>query len=201
MGNAFMQTQLGAGGFAPGEDSALLAAIDAAPGELVQLDLKGLANANGIVRADPKAAKPADAKPAGDKKMGFFAGLFNKLTRFHFEGREEKNGKPPDYATLTAPGSKWKLLPKAMSIFHDNGIGKPELKFVHPDGREAVIDGDTHEPVLDAKCMATFNYVNPMPMDEVHGPVDLVKMAGKNIGHFVTDVIPYLVGGNVRGPN
>lgn len=201
-GNAFMQGQMAASGFAPGEDSALLDAIDAAPAEVAVLDLKGIAAQNGITRVDPKAAnQAADAKPAGDKKMGFFQSLYMKLTRFHFEGREEKNGGPPTYEELTASGSKWKLLPKAMSVFHDNGIGKPELKFVHPDGREAVVDGDTHEPITDARYMPTFNYVNPMPMDEIHGPVDLVKFAGKNLGHFVADVLPYAVGGNVRGPN
>lgn len=203
MGNAFMASKL-AGGMTPEEESSLLDGIDAAPPEVAALDLKGLAAANGIVRSDPAAANAnasADAKSAGDKKTGFFQGLYLKLTRFHFEGRDEKNGKPPSYEELVKPGSGWKLLPKAMSVFHDNGKGEAELKFVHEDGREAVIDGDTKQPLLDAKYMATYNYVNPMPMDEVHGPIDLLKFAGKNLGHFITDVVPYAVGGNVRGEN
>jgi hypothetical protein len=198
MGNSFMQDEM-CGFEDEQEESSLLEGVEAGGPAVDELELDQVAADAGVGPEGTDAAK-AGGK-AEDPKMGFFEGMYKKLTKWHFEGREEKNGKPPDYDELTKPGSEWKLLPQAMSVFHDNGVGKPELKFVHPDGREAVIDGDTHEPVTDAKYMPTYNYVNPMPMDEIKGPTDLVKFAGKNIGHFLTDVVPYAIGGNVRGEN
>lgn len=195
MGNSFMQSEMDAG-FSQEEEAGVLDAVAAGGPAVDELDLDEVAADSGIGPEADKAAGKAE-----DPKMGFWQGLYKKLTAFHFEGREEKNGKPPGYDELTAPGSEWKLLPEAMSVFHDNKVGKPELKFVHPDGREAVIDGDTHEPVTDAKFMPTYNYVNPMPMDDIKGPADLIKFAGKNLGHFFADVVPYAIGGNVRGEN
>jgi hypothetical protein len=77
--------------------------------------------------------------------------------------------------------------------------GKAELKFVHEDGREAVFDGDTLQFYRDPRFVGTYNYVNPVAASEVRGVGSALKFVGKNIGHFVTDVIPYAVLGNVRG--
>lgn len=125
--------------------------------------------------------------------------LYTGATAWHFEGREARNGPPPSREELEGADSEWQLLPTEMSVFHDNGVGEPELKYIHPDGREAVIDGDTGEHVTDPRYVATYNYVNPMTFEEVEGLSDLPAWAGSNIGHFVADVIPYFIGGNVRG--
>ncbi len=59
----------------------------------------------------------------------------------------------------TTPG--WTELPPSQSVFHDNGTGLPERKFIHVDGREAVYDGDTGQVITDPEVAGTYNYVNP----------------------------------------
>ncbi len=70
---------------------------------------------------------------------------------------------------------------------------------MHSDGREAVFDGDTLEFVRDPRYVGTYNYVNPVAASEVTGVGSALKFVGKNVGHFVTDVVPFAVLGNVRG--
>ena len=64
--------------------------------------------------------------------------VYNKATGWHFEGRSALNGPHPTYGDVTSPNSDWIQLPSEQSIHHDNGVGNPELKFIHPSGREAV---------------------------------------------------------------
>lgn len=125
---------------------------------------------------------------------------WKRLTDWHFEGRRRLNKEKriPSFEEIQN-NPKWTLLPQAMSVFHDNGKGKPELKFVSTDGREAVFDGDTHELLMDPRFMPTYNYVNPMKASEVDGVGSAARFVGKNIGHFAADVVPYWIGGNVRG--
>jgi hypothetical protein len=47
--------------------------------------------------------------------------------------------------------------------------------------------------------MPTYNYVNPMAASEVDGVGSALEFAGRNAGHFLADVVPYYLGGNVRG--
>ncbi|WP_299003637.1 FG-GAP-like repeat-containing protein [uncultured Shewanella sp.] len=136
------------------------------------------------------------------KGDGFFKGLWKKATSWHFEGRDARNGNLPNYEQATGQGSEWTLLSTDQSIFHDNGVGKPELKFIHPDGREAVFNGDTLSLVTDPKYVGTYNYVNPAPVpDKWYDVGGWGVYAGKGFGHMVLDVAPYGVGGNVRGAN
>uniref|UniRef100_UPI00259209B7 hypothetical protein n=1 Tax=uncultured Psychrobacter sp. TaxID=259303 RepID=UPI00259209B7 len=122
------------------------------------------------------------------------------LTAWHFEGRDARNGLHPTYAQVTAKNTKWRLLSPEESIFHDNGVGKPEKKFIHPDGREAVFDGNCLCAVTDPKYKPTYNYVNPGKKPrgwyDVKGWNDYVH---RGIGHGVADVVPYFIGGNDRG--
>ena len=76
---------------------------------------------------------------------------------------------------------------------HDNKRGKPELKYVLLDSsgwgsREVVFDGDTLEPITDPRYMGTYNYVN------------FRGTFVTGVGHFLFDMLPYYIGGNVRGP-
>lgn len=136
------------------------------------------------------------------KGDGFFKGLWKKATGWHFEGRDARNGNLPTYEQATGQGSEWTLLSPEQSIFHDNGVGKPELKFIHPDGREAVFNGDTLSLVTDPKYVGTYNYVNPAPVpDRWYDVGGWGAYAGKGLGHLVLDVVPYAAGGNVRGEN
>lgn len=128
--------------------------------------------------------------------------IYTKVTEFHFEKREKLNGKHPTFEEVSSADSEWILLDKSMSIYHDNKIGKNEMKFVHPDGREAVFDGDTLEPVVDHKYKATYNYVSPVRIPE--NKLDLIRWMNfgvKGVGHLLMDVVPYYLTGkkNERG--
>ena len=84
-----------------------------------------------------------------------------------------------------------------MSIYHDNDKGKPELKYVNSDGREAVFDGDSLKPVNDPKYKATYNYVAPptppTSIADINGWGEFVV---KGVGHFGADMVPYYVTGS-----
>lgn len=123
-----------------------------------------------------------------------------RLEYFHYEQRKEMNGPPPTYEEVKDPASGWVRLPVEMSIYHDNHEGEPELKFIHPDGREAVFDGDDHILVTDPRYIGTYNYINPslQPEDFPTNKEELLKWVefGKTgIGHVVTDVVPYYMVG------
>ena len=121
--------------------------------------------------------------------------LWYDATYFHFEGREQLNQPYPSYEEVTAENSLWILLPPEQSIYHDNGVGAPEKKYIHPDGREAVFDGDTHEPVTDPQYMATYNYSVPY-----YNPEEglTVKTVTSYFLHFVKDMLPYYLLNNTR---
>ncbi|MCA1321618.1 hypothetical protein LC085_17060 [Bacillus tianshenii] len=137
--------------------------------------------------------KSMEIAPGGDKALRAFEYL-------HYDHRDAMNGPHPSYKEVLKERSEWTQLPEDMSVYHDNGVGKPELKFIHPDGREAVFDGDTFEPVTDAKYKGTYNYINTsLPPGEfpkdLDGVMDWIEFSKNGLGHVVTDVIPYhLVG-------
>ncbi|MCC3358122.1 hypothetical protein [Bacillus sp. REN16] len=119
---------------------------------------------------------------------------------FHYEQRDQMNGPHPTYQEAKDPGLGWIELPESMSIFHDDNNGKPERKFIHPDGREAVFDGDTLEPVTDARYKGTYNYINPTIApkgfpNSKQDILDWVEYGKAGLGHVVTDVIPYYMVG------
>uniref|UniRef100_UPI001D12FDBA RHS repeat domain-containing protein n=1 Tax=Psychrobacter sp. HII-4 TaxID=1569264 RepID=UPI001D12FDBA len=122
------------------------------------------------------------------------------LTAWHFEGRDARNGLHSTYNEVRNKRNGWSPLSEEQSIFHDDGVGKKELKYVHPDGREAVFNGDCLCPEIRPQYKATYNYINPGVVPEnwynIPGWDKYVK---DMIGHGVVDVLPYLGGGNVRG--
>ena len=122
-------------------------------------------------------------------------------TFWHFEGRAAKNINLPSYGQATGEGSQWNLLSPEESVFHDDGVGNAELKYIHPDGREADFNGDTLELLTHPEYIGTYNYVNPAPKPQNWYNVGGWGVwAGKGLAHGLVDVAPYLVGGNVRGP-
>jgi hypothetical protein len=84
-------------------------------------------------------------------------GLYVSATAWHFENRHALNTNLPSLDQATGEGSKWLELPRSMSIYHDNEVGCPERKFIHPDGREAVFDGDTSQHVTDPRSLSDFH--------------------------------------------
>ena len=81
-------------------------------------------------------------------------------------------------------------------MFHDNGIGNPEQKFIHDKGREAIYDGDTGGLVTDPDLRGTFNYVPPEPFS--FNPLLWDDYIINNGGHILYDVLPYILLGNDR---
>lgn len=80
-----------------------------------------------------------------------------------------------------------------MSIYHQNGFGEPELKFICDDGREAVFTKDfsedgSYQLYTDPRYKGTYNYCNP------------VNILGY-VGHFFADMVPYYLTGNSNERN
>ncbi|RFB12158.1 hypothetical protein DZB84_19585 [Bacillus sp. HNG] len=123
-----------------------------------------------------------------------------KYEYLHYEQRDKLNEPHPTYKEVRNPRLGWIELPESMSVFHDDNKGEPEKKFIHPDGREAVFDGDTLKPVTDARYKGTYNYINPTLMPEgfpnsKQDILDWVEYGKTGLGHVVTDVIPYYMVG------
>ena len=154
----------------------------------------------GVVSLAPNSVTTLPTVTVTDSRPGLLSRVWNALTGWHFEGRTARNGTPPTYDQARAQGSGWQLLGPAQSIYHDNGVGQPELKYIHPSGREVVFNGDTLQPITDPRYAGTYNYVNPAPAPENWYNVGgWLSFAGRGVGHLVTDVVPYWMGGNVRG--
>lgn len=117
---------------------------------------------------------------------------------WHFEGRDALNNNIPATAEQAEPAGGT-LLPPEMSKYHDNGIGETEQKFIFPDGREAVYDGDTGQLVTDPRFKGTYNYVNPAELS--WNPLKWPEIYWRGLGHFYTDMLPYYMWGNNRPPD
>jgi hypothetical protein len=124
------------------------------------------------------------------------------LTTPHYEIRHRLN-KGTENLTLkdvTQDDSGWREVPKWQTLYHDDGDEYPELKYIHPDGREVVFDGKTGEVMTDPRYLGTYNYIMPaQPPEDFLDIKGWKAFAKKGIGHYVVDVLPYLTGGNVRG--
>jgi hypothetical protein len=160
--------------------------------------------------AGPGMAAQREAMSAPEEESSFLGravdwvadkgrGAYEAATDWHFEGRDARNGEIPPKEVLDDPSSGWKLLPPSLSTYHQNGEGADELKYIHPDGREAVLDGDTLEPVTDPRWKGTYNYISLMPPDERETIGDHAEYWARRVGHIAADVVPYYIGGNARG--
>ena len=111
------------------------------------------------------------------------------IAYFHFEGRDAKNVITESFLDICksacTKNGDWRFLSPAMSKYHQNGIGDPELKFICKDGREAVFTKDfsstgSYELYTDPKYKGTYNYCN---------------VTSSPIGHFIADMVPYYLTG------
>ncbi|MCK5241726.1 hypothetical protein KAR34_04670, partial [bacterium] len=123
-----------------------------------------------------------------------------KATAWHYEEREGRNVDLPLYEEIDGMLG-WRPIRFGQTKYHQNGYGKPELKYIHIDGREVIYDGDTHEIVTDPRYKGTYNYCNtakdPKPWHKI--VVEWPTLAATYTNHFVFDMLPYYIGGNVRG--
>ena len=119
---------------------------------------------------------------------------YDTFSKKHFEERNVQNSPLPTYEEAKTKGSGWLLCDEKESIFHDNGKGEKEKKYVHPDGREVVFDGDTFEVITDPELMGTYNYGKYLPEDSYEKTVlGTMDYAVDGISHFWHDVLPYLI--------
>ena len=126
-------------------------------------------------------------------------GWFTKATRWHFEERDERNHPLPGNED-EARKSGFLKYPERMDDYHQNKVGKREKKYAHPDGREVVFDGDTGKVVTDLKLRGTFNYAHQeLPLKDDASIMEWAKWIYSGAGHVAKDIVPYWLGGNVRG--
>lgn len=118
-------------------------------------------------------------------------GKEGKGPEWHHEGRDARNSDLPE-SPEQAEKEGWRRVSR--NKYHDNGIGNPEVKYVHPDGREAIYDGDTGELIDEGDLKGTYNYINPG--DWSANPFSWRRAAESDFGHIVVDVIPYKIWGN-----
>lgn len=160
-------------------------------------DAMGDRMARYVVGGGHEQRNPTSGLPAFADNQGWF----RKATRWHFEERDERN-RPLPKTEGEARKNGFQLYPEWMSTEHQNGEGKSEKKYAHPDGREVVFDGDSGKVVRNPKYKGTFNYAHQeLPGDGASDIVGWAKWAGSGLKHGLQDILPYFIGGNVRGPD
>ncbi len=124
---------------------------------------------------------------------------------FHTVHRDEK-GKEEDKLTLGEAFKKEnkKIEPMSKSIFHSDGdlIGDLKMTFTNEDGSsgEAVYSGlsiawgkrGRSDGTIDPKVLET---LTPLEDSKVKGTYNYVDVDKSAVGHFVNDVVPYLLYG------
>ena len=95
---------------------------------------------------------------------------------------------------------EWMAMEGYQAAFHQNG-GAEDLKFIHPDGRELVYDGDTVKIITSDAHMGTYNYVNAtIPEDPTPSPLESwqnTRTEGSRL-HTAYDVDTWVELGNTR---
>lgn len=156
-------------------------------------------------------AEGASAVASGvDTAMQYTVPGYAALQHMHFEGRDQLNhvgdpSKQPTVAELQGQESVqneqgWTRLPHELSVLHqDESRPGNEAKFVNEDGRESVryVDenGGLQEEVERDDIRGTYNYVNPGNWEEDN----IFEYGARMVGHGVLDVLPWAIGGSVRG--
>ena len=155
------------------------------------------------------------ANTAKDTVVNTISAGWNAITYFHFEGRDEKNIISESFNDIEKSSRQtdgnWIELPEEMAMYHQNGIGSPERKFICKEGREAVFSKDdspngNYQLVTDPRYKGTYNYCNPASLPTLpNGITDFkgigncisasLQFAVKGAGHFFADMLPYYVMG------
>ena len=158
---------------------------------------------SGFEQENPTSGLPAFADgyvdPFADNSS-YYLGGEDKPFKWHYEDRDAKNSYLPENVNDARKfGSRWEETPAHQNVFHDNGKGKMERKFVNPDGREAIYDGDTGHLLSDPALRGTYNYVNAWNENKkLKNAGDYLEYGARWAGHALTDVIPWMIGENDR---
>lgn len=155
--------------------------------------LKGGAGGDGIKSSDDQMLEPGERHVTPEE-------FEHNATRWHYEDRDALNQPLPDNAK-DARRMGFEKYPEWQNAAHQNEKGKPEVKFVHPDGREVIFDGDTGEVITDPELRGTYNYVNTAPDEDAPRYwweyLDKLRSEGA-AGHILLDYFPYSQLGNDR---
>jgi len=146
------------------------------------------------------------AKPLSNEGVEAINEAVRTKEFMHYEMRDALNAGPDgapetlDDFKQSADFYKWQEMKGDQAAFHQNG-GAEDLKFIHPDGRELVYDGDTNELMTDDRYMGTYNYVNAtIPADTTPGPIEAylnTRTEGSRL-HKAYDVDTWIELGNTR---
>ena len=146
------------------------------------------------------------AKPLSNEGVEAINEAVRTKEFMHYEMRDALNAGPDgapetlDDFKQSADFYKWQEMKGDQAAFHQNG-GAKDLKFIHPDGRELVYDGDTNELMTDDRYMGTYNYVNAtIPADTTPGPIEAylnTRTEGSRL-HKAYDVDTWIELGNTR---
>lgn len=126
------------------------------------------------------------------------ARLKHDATRWYFEDRDAKN-KPLPNSMRRADRAGFEMYPQWQNALHQNEKGEPEVKYVHPDGREVIYDGDTRKVLTDPELKGTFNYANAPAKDPENLAewLDFLSQDGV-LEHIVLDIVPSKLLKNTR---
>lgn len=149
-------------------------------------------------RKERRDRRREEAAAAGQKNAVDQA--VENLTRWHFEDREAKN-KPLPSSMRRADRAGFEMYPQWQNEYHQNNIGEPEVKYVHPDGREVIYDGDTRKVVIDPELKGTFNYANaPARKEKPENTEEWMRYLFQNgpLEHILYDIAPYEIEKSIR---
>ncbi len=105
--------------------------------------------------------------------------------QWHVKERKERNKYLPN-SIRRAEKAGFVRYPGAQNTEHQDGKGRPEIKYGHPDGREVIFNGDTGKRIDDPRIEGTYNYVTPPPF----GPDDVEAKAEDWFNYVVENASP-----------
>lgn len=142
-------------------------------------------------RKERRDQRRADA--AAQSKKNAVDQAVHNLTRWHFGDREARNNPLPN-SMRRADRAGFEMYPQWQNAEHQNDVGFPEVKYVHPDGREAIFDGDTRKIVTDPEIKGTFNYANA-PAEDPNNMEEWWNFISnkETLKHTLYDLSPHLL--------
>ena len=183
----------------PSIDDVVESGTNAYEGASNAVDSAGEAISDGAQYVADGAVELAhDAYGAGERAVDTVGGEWDAAWDRHYD-RNDNNyspGSAPLPAEVGAPNADgWRRMSTTEAAFHqDPSTPGEDLKYVHPDGGEYVVDQNGRE-VTNGAYEGTYNYVTPTAWDGVENLDDYV---GSRAGHFAYDVLPWFLEGSVR---
>jgi len=98
-------------------------------------------------------------------------------------------------AAQDSKNSCWYLMPAWKNLYHDDGIGWPELKFCHTDGREYIYGSPNkatpeYQIIKDDWRKGSYNYFPPIKNLCYNNPKRFILYVVSSILHLIFDLGP-----------